>query len=153
MQQFYHRGVLMSEIVRDMTEITRCGVQYRTDKLAPFGLKACHASYLAEICSTPGISQDQLARRICINKSNVARQVATLEEDGIVQRVPGTEDKRVINLYPTEKTLQLLPQIQQLVDAWENCITGDLSAEEKVLLESLLIRVRDRASAWMEETQ
>ena len=143
----------MSEIVRDMTEITRCGVQYRTDKLSPFGLKACHASYLSEICATPGISQDQLARRICINKSNVARQVAALEEDGFVQRVPGIGDKRVINLYPTEKTLKLLPQIQELVDAWENCITGDLSDEEKVILETLLVRVRNRASAWMEASE
>lgn len=140
----------MSEIVRDMTEITRCGVQYRTDKLSPFGLKACHASYLSEICAHPGISQDQLARRICINKSNVARQVAALEEDGFVQRIPGTEDKRVINLYPTEKTLSLLPQISEIVDAWENCITGDLTGDEKAVLEALLIRVRSRASAWME---
>ncbi len=140
----------MSEIVRDITEITRCGVQYRTDKLSPFGLKACHASYLSEICAQPGISQDQLARRICINKSNVARQVAALEEDGFVQRVPGTEDKRVINLYPTEKTLTLLPQISEIVNTWEDCITGDLSDEEKVVLEALLVRVRSRASAWME---
>ena len=63
----------MSQIVRDMTEIARCGVQYRSDKLAPLGLKSCHASYLTEICENPGISQDKLARRICINKSNVAR--------------------------------------------------------------------------------
>ena len=143
----------MSEIVRDMTEITRCGVQYRTDKLSPFGLKACHASYLSEICAHPGISQDQLARRICINKSNVARQVAALEEDGFVQRVPGTDDKRVINLYPTEKTLQLLPQLSHIVNAWEECITSDLSDGEKAVLEALLLRVRNRASAWMEASE
>ena len=66
----------MSQIIRDITEISRCGVQYRADQLAPMGLKACHASYLTEICDCPGISQDKLARRICINKSNVARQAA-----------------------------------------------------------------------------
>lgn len=70
----------MPGIIRDITELTRCGTQYRTEKLAPMGLKACHASYLLEICREPGISQDRLARRICINKSNIARQVAVLEE-------------------------------------------------------------------------
>ena len=101
----------MSQIVRDMTEIARCGVQYRSDKLAPLGLKSCHASYLTEICENPGISQDKLARRICINKSNVARQVAALEEDGFVLRKPSEADKRVMELYPTEKTLELKPQM------------------------------------------
>ena len=59
----------MSEIIRNITEITRCGVQYRTEALAPLELKACHASYLLEICAEPGISQDRLAGRICINKN------------------------------------------------------------------------------------
>ena len=51
----------MSQIIRDITEIARCGAQYRTEALAPMGLKACHASYLLEICAHPGISQDKLA--------------------------------------------------------------------------------------------
>ena len=69
----------MPHIIKTMNEITRCGMQYRTDNLEPFGLKSCHASYLLEICRNPGISQDTLARRICINKSNIARQIVVLE--------------------------------------------------------------------------
>ena len=82
----------MSEIIRDITEITRCGAQYRTDSFAPMGLKACHASYLLEICAEPGISQDRLAGRICINKSNVARQAAFLEEAGFITRTACQND-------------------------------------------------------------
>ena len=48
----------MSQIIRDMLEISRCGVQYRSDNLSPMGLKSIHASYLTEICANPGISQD-----------------------------------------------------------------------------------------------
>ena len=140
----------MSHIIRDITEITRCGSQYRTDSLAPFGLKACHASYLMEICRQPGITQDGLAARICINKSNITRQAAALEEDGFIFRRPSEADKRCMELYPTEKTLELLPRIQAILDAWEDLLTQDLSGEEKTVLESLLLRVRGRASAWME---
>ena len=82
----------MTQIIRDMLEISRCGVQYRSDNLAQFGLKSIHASYLTEICANPGISQDRLARIICINKSNVARQVAVLEEDGVTQEVKSLPD-------------------------------------------------------------
>lgn len=141
----------MSQIIRDMLEISRCGVQYRSDKLSPMGLKSIHASYLTEICANPGISQDKLARIICINKSNVARQVAVLEEDGFVSRVPSAADKRVMELYPTEKTLEILPQISEMLVCWENCITRDLTDQEKELLTSLLGKMSSRAVRYMED--
>lgn len=140
----------MSQIIRDITEITRVGAQYRTDSLAPYGLKACHASYLSEICDCPGISQDGLAARICINKSNVARQAAILEEEGFITRTPAPQDKRCMELYPTEKALALLPTIRQILDQWEEYLTEGLTEEEKELISSLLLRMRDKASTWME---
>ncbi len=141
----------MSQIIRDITEVSRCGAQYRLDQLSPMGLKACHASYLTEICDTPGISQDGLAKRICINKSNVARQAAVLEEEGFITRTPSPQDKRVLELYPTEKALQLLPQIQSILTCWENCITSQLTEEEKDQLSVLLSKLKVQAAGYMEE--
>jgi len=141
----------MSQIIRDMLEISRCGVQYRADNLAPLGLKSIHASYLTEICANPGISQDKLARLIFINKSNVARQVAVLEEEGYVRRVPSAADKRVMELYPTEKTLEVLPKITEMLYCWEECITHDLTDAEKELLTSLLRKMSTRAGRYMED--
>ena len=140
----------MSQIIKDITEISRCGAQYRLDYLAPMGLKACHASYLAEICAQPGISQDQLARRICINKSNVTRQAAVLEEEGFITRSPSAVDKRVTELYPTEKALELLPRISCILKHWEQQITGDLTEEELEQLSRLLAKMKIHASDYME---
>lgn len=141
----------MTQIIRDMLEISRCGVQYRADNLAPLGLKSIHASYLTEICANPGISQDRLARLICINKSNVARQVTVLEEDGFVRRVPSEADKRVMELYPTEKTLEILPKINEILMCWEQCITHDLTEAEKELITTLLSKMSKRAAWYMED--
>ena len=139
----------MSQIIRDITEIVRCTTQFRSEMLAPLGLKSCHASYLIEICAHPGISQDQLAARICINKSNVARQAAILEEDGFVTRTPSQQDKRIMQLYPTQKTLDLLPSISPILRQWEACLTADVSEEELVILEKVLSRMKDKASEWV----
>ena len=141
----------MSQIIRDIIEIARCSVQYRGDQLAPMGLKSCHASYLTEICANPGISQDGLARIICLNKSNVARQAAALEEGGFIARKPCGQDKRVMRLYPTEKTLALLPEIDRIMASWQELLTQDLTDAEQELLENMLLRMKDRASAYMEE--
>ena len=140
----------MSQLVKDITEITRCGAQYRTDSLADLGLKGCHASYLEEICAEPGISQDTLAKRICINKSNVARQIVVLEEEGFVIRRSAPNDKRAMELYPTEKTLELLPQIKQILTSWENWLTQDLSEEEAGIVANALVKMKARATACME---
>ena len=141
----------MTQIIRDMLEISRCGVQYRSDNLTQFGLKSIHASYLTEIASNPGISQDRLAKIICINKSNVSRQVAVLEEDGFVRRVPSAADKRVMELYPTEKALEILPRINEMLMCWENCITQDLTEDEKELVSALLRKMSSRAAGYMED--
>lgn len=140
----------MSQLVKDITEVTRCGAQYRTDRLAPLGLKGCHASYLEEICADPGISQDKLAQRICINKSNVARQIVVLEEDGFVQRAPSPNDKRIMELYPTEKAKEQLPQIKQILSSWEEWLTQDLTEEEVATVANALMKMKSRATACMD---
>lgn len=141
----------MPYIVKTMNEIVRCGMQYRNEQLASFGLKSSHASYLLEICRSPGISQDTLAKRICFNKSNIARQISVLEEGGFVRRKPGAEDKRVMELYPTDKTLELMPQIRQVLRSWRSYLMEGLSEEEMAVLDKALTSMRSRAGDWMEE--
>ena len=141
----------MPQIIKDITEIARCGAQFRNDNLAELELKGCHASYLLEICRNPGISQDTLARRICINKSNIARQLVVLEEGGFVRRQPSQEDKRVMEIYPTDKTLELMPRIRQILGQWSRYLTQDLTEEEVELLSKVLTSMKSRATIWMEE--
>lgn len=141
----------MSHTIRDIVEIARCFVQYRSDKLSPMGLKSCHSSYLTEICAHPGISQDGLARRIYINKSNVARQAAILEEEGYITRSPSATDKRVLELYPTQKALELLPDLQAMNRCSEAFLTQDLTEEEKKTLCALLNKMKLRSAIYMED--
>ena len=42
-----------------------------------------HHTYILNVCRNPGISQEALSQLIFVNKSNVARQLAVLEEKGM----------------------------------------------------------------------
>ncbi len=141
----------MYTITTHMNNLIRCMNQYRTELLAPMALKSCHASYLLEIWACPGISQEQLARRIYINKSNVARQLAILEENGYVTRRPGEEDRRVMRVYPTEKAQAALPRIQEIMGNWEEAVAVGLTEAEREKLSALLEDMTRRASALLEE--
>lgn len=140
----------MSQIVCNLTHISRCGGQYRSKMLEPLGLTARQSSLLMEICATPGISQDTLARRVFLNKSVVARTLANLEENGFVSRPTCQKDKRITRLYPTEKALQLQPQLQAIWADCEHFLTEGMTEEEVATLESLLSRLQVQAAKWME---
>ena len=140
----------MPALMYHLTKVSRVAAQYRTEQLAPLGLKACHASYLATICRSPGITQDQLSRRIFINKSNVARQLAVLEEDGFVERKPSPGDKRAMQVYPTQKALDILPEIGRIFREWEALVAQDLTEEERALAVKMLAKMEARAGEWME---
>ena len=141
----------MYTITKRMNDLVRCMNRYRAEQLAPLELKSCHAGYLLEICACPGISQEQLSRRIYANKSNVARQLATLEESGYVERRPGEEDRRVMEVYPTEKALAARPKIQEIMDHWEREVAGSLSDQERQRLTALLEDMTRRAEGLLEE--
>ena len=141
----------MSIIVRHLTAISRCGRDYRKKYLEPDGIDSRHARFLVEVCDKPGISQEGLSRRLLVDKSTVARTGAALEESGYIRRASCPEDRRIIQLYPTEKTLALLPRINGAWDSWEALITKDLTQEETVQLRELLRKMKIAARAYMEE--
>lgn len=139
----------MLQLTNDLYAIVRCAIQFRGDFVAPMGLKSCHIGYLSRISHHPGISQDQLAQMMFINKSNVARQVAVLEEDGFITRTPSAADKRVMELYPTEKTLALMPQLEEIVCQWDKIVTAGISEEEVQTVVRILEIMKSNAAAWV----
>ena len=81
------------------------------------------------------------------NKSSVARQAAVLEEGGFITRKPSPSDKRVMELYPTEKTLEILPQVREILRQWEHELTDELSEEEVEALSRILAKMKEKAAA------
>ena len=141
----------MSQLNNDLYAIIRCGIQFRGEKTAVFGLKSCHISYLSRICFYPGISQDQLAQMMFINKSNVARQAAALEKGGFITRTPSSSDKRVLQLHPTQKALDLMPKLEQIVTEWDQQIMAGLSEDEVQTVASILQKMKENAARWVNE--
>ena len=141
----------MSSIMRSVNIISRCGAMYRADKMKSHELAACHHSYVLAIYHNPGISQEQLARHICINKSNVTRQLAYLEKCGYVERRQSDKDKRMILVYPTQKAFDAMPLIHDIIRDWNAYLTEELTSEERDMLEGLLAVLANRAKRYVSE--
>ena len=132
--------------MRYINVISRCGAVWRGDKLKSTDIGASHTSYIMTVCRHPGISQDKLAKRIYINKSNVTRNLAYLESCGYVERRQKDTDKRVTEVYPTEKAMEILPTVQNMLREWNNYLTEDFSEEEMEMFMSMLSRLARKAA-------
>ena len=140
----------MSQIVSDLAQISRCCAYYRSRQLEQWDLTSRQARLLMEVCATPGISQDALSRRLCVEKSVVARTMAGLEDRGYVERPTCQKDKRVIRLHPTEKALELQPKLQELWAKCELFLLDGMTEDDVAVLERLLEQMKLRAAKWME---
>lgn len=140
----------MHSIMKYINIISRCATQYRSDMLTDTGINGCQCTYILNICKNPGISQEKLARIICINKSNVTRQLSVLEANGFIERRCNESDKRVMEVYPTDKALKLLPKVTEVMHTWRDIVTQDFSEEEKELFSKMLERAVIRAEEYME---
>ncbi len=134
----------MSNFSRDIGAIDRYMRGHRRDFMEPLGLKGIHARLFVLISKTPGLSQDQLAKRMGFDKSTIARQLELLEQMGYVNRKASERDKRVLCVYPTERMLEICPKLEAHTQKWENALLEDLTEEELTQLEAILDKIRDK---------
>jgi len=139
--------------VRKINVISRCEGIYRQDKLKESGLGPCHHSYILAISYHPGMTQDQLAKHICINKSGVTRHLSYLEEKGYVERRADQHDKRAICVYPTQKMLDILPEVKKIVKNWNDYLTQDIDPEELACFKRVLDTIAERAQKYIYEKE
>ena len=135
----------MSHYMRSINRIARCGLLFRDEKFKEHGLNGHQSVYLYNIVNSPGISQEELSKKILVNKSNVARQVSLLEEKGFVTREICETDKRQFKIYPTDKSKIILPVISEIVKEWNRTLLSGISENDKKILEDSLEKIMERA--------
>ena len=139
----------MHAFMRQISVTYRCAMLYREKELADAGLAGCQTPYLVALYRMPGISQEELARYLNVNKSSVARQLANLEKKGYIRREPSPDDRRVLLVYPAQKALDLHDRLFEVLFGWSDYLTADFSPEEKEQLLYMMRRVADRAEAYV----
>lgn len=140
----------MKPLMKYIGRTERCAVLYRDEMLNPYGLNGHQHTYIINICQNPGISQDQLAKIIFVNKSNVARQLSLLESNGFVLRKKSESNRRQMEVYPTDKCLKLYPIILGILGDWNKYLLEEFTPEEKQLLLDMMEKVMLRASGKLE---
>ena len=135
----------MASFMHHLGECWRCANLYRAAQLEKLDVGCYQYTYLLTVCKNPGIAQESIAGLVYIHKSNVARQLASLEEKGLIERRADEADKRNLLVYPTEKAYAILPEVERVLSEWDEFLLDAFDEEERELLESLSSRLAARA--------
>lgn len=138
-------------LMKYIGRLNRLAILYRSMELEPEGINGIQHSYILRICAQPGITQDELAQALTVHKSNVARQLALLEEGGYVTRAHKDGDKRALQVYPTEKMQTVYPKVRTILDDWNAYLLADFTREQREALSGMLIHMLERAAGRVEE--
>lgn len=139
----------MDSFVKMVNRISRLSALYREKEFKKLGLGEMHHAYILSVCAEPGISQEELACRIFINKSNVARQLAQLEQKGFIIRQSDQKDARRLRIFPTDKSLALETEIRSILANWNQTLLAEIPAEQQEAALSGLQTIMEKAETEM----
>jgi DNA-binding MarR family transcriptional regulator len=70
-------------------------------ELKPLDLKPPHLDIMVNLLRTEGISQQDLAHKLLVGRSNMTMLLPQLEKRGLIERRPDADDRRILRLYLT----------------------------------------------------
>lgn len=127
--------------------VARCHALYGqrlAGLLAPLGLRVAQFDILANLVYEPGMTQQRLAGKLFVGRSNLSMALSEMEKTGWVRRDADDEDKRIRRLYVTPQGEALAMQALE-----DECVLFDemmqvLSDEECNALGDSMRRLGDR---------
>lgn len=77
--------------------------QALTRALGPLDIKPPHLDILVNLYRFEGISQQELARKLLVGRSNMSMLLPQMEKRGLLERRPDQRDKRILRLFLTDE--------------------------------------------------
>ncbi len=140
-------------LLRFIRDIFHCDRTVKQIKIYNEGMDLCFLNCASSIVDNPGISQDKLACMLMLNKSTITRNLSYLEEHGYVKREQCAQDKRITEVYPTEKMMEVLPAVEKKLDEWYDDLLIGFSDEEKELYFKMTQKVLENSNAYVNKVR
>jgi MarR family transcriptional regulator, organic hydroperoxide resistance regulator len=101
--------------------------------MAHLEIKPPHLDIMINLYRREGISQQELARKLLVGRSNMSMLLPQLEKRGLIDRRADARDKRVLRLHLTEEGRAVTEQAMQIQTALIDTVMAT-SSEERCLM-------------------
>lgn len=82
--------------------------------IAHLDIKPPHLDIMLNLYRREGISQQELARKLLVGRSNMSMLLPQLEKRGLIERRSDSQDKRVLRLFLTEDGKAITEQAMEV---------------------------------------
>ena len=84
---------------------------------AGYDLTAAQAVVILIVCDFSVLTQDDITKRLSLDKSVIAKTVTKLVKTGFLVRTTNAKDKRTYDIRPTQKAMDVYPFIKKKLKA------------------------------------
>lgn len=116
-------------------------------------LTAAQAVVILIVCDFETLTQDEITKRLSLDKSVIAKTVNKLEESGFLVRTTNAKDKRTYDIRPTESAWTVYPAIKREIDACFQRMTQKMTDAERVEFKRLLMLAAETTIEQEEEME
>ncbi len=106
---------------------------------AQYDLTAAQALIILIVCDFEVLTQDDITKRLSLDKSVIAKTVTKLEERGFIIRATNARDKRTYDISPTGKAWEVYPFIKEQIDECFQRMTQQMTDGERSEFKRLLL--------------
>jgi DNA-binding MarR family transcriptional regulator len=118
-----------------------------TARLREIGLSAPQCDVLTTLTEAEGVSQQELAKRLYVTKGNISGLLDRLETMGLVERRSTATDRRQYEIYLTPPGRGAAEKAILLQRAFVGETLGQMTGKDLIVLEELLVAMRDHLRA------
>lgn len=104
-----------------------------------YSLTAAQAVIILIVCDHKTLTQDDITKRLALDKSVIAKTVTKLVSRGFLIRTTNTKDKRTYDIQPTDQALQVYAFVKEQIDNCFQRMTKNMSKMEKEEFQRLLM--------------
>lgn len=135
----------------NMSLLMKYAKEYGHEKIRVVGMSDTEHTICTFLFGHDGVSQDEVADALKLDKTTVARALQTLEEKGFVSRSPNPENRRKNILRLTTDGKESISEVVDIYDRWFAKISSVLSAEEQAQFDHCCSRLLSEAKKICEE--
>ena len=104
-----------------------------------YGLTAAQAMVILIVCDFKSLTQDEITKRLGLDKSVIVKTVTNLEETGFLVRTTNAKDKRTYDIQPTENSWAAYPFVREQIDECFQRMTQQMSDQQRAEFRRFLL--------------
>ena len=120
---------------------------YLNNELKEYNITASELAILLNLYQNEGLTQDELATYMMLDKAAITRTIPLLEEKGFIRREKDTKDKRANRIYLNKKSFDMEKDFTDILQGWSQFLTVGMDQERVDIMVNVLEEMVTRVEA------